>query len=90
MISPIEVIQSDGDLRRKVWRFSLIRDNELTLTYFFLETRKSNRHKWKTQGYYNAYDHRGSDMVITSIPPEVSEKAKENLFAQIVVKTFDR
>ena len=83
----IDVIIEDGELKKQVWSFYFFTDMlhpVFRLNDYAALSRPSTRHrKWSRVEQWKTYNHSLSTIPRPTVPPEVLEKAKAIVVAQV-------
>jgi len=84
----IEVIKGDGILKRQVWRFWYNDSrNEIVLSRYTVEEKKTNRHKFRVVKVYNRLDKRDNTIAVGDVPlpDDVKEAAMKQFLDSLNV-----
>lgn len=65
----IERYEADN-LTREVWNFRLIDGTDVRLSEYRYETRKTLRHKWVKEQWYDFYNKRDSTIKVKPVVPD--------------------
>jgi len=83
----MELIIKHNDFKQTVYRFWLKDEIKLLLDSYWLQERKTKRHKFITVKQYNRILQRNNTIKLSDIPfnDEIKRAAKNQLFSQISV-----
>ena len=86
----VDIIRNSGDLKREVWKFSLIVDWNSSCIYFeaySLQVEESSRHrKWKKQTHWERTMRRDSNIENPPLPSDVEAEMRTHY--QECIKTL--
>ena len=86
----IEIIINHSPLKREIYTFWLQDCHHIWLDSYRLELRKTVRHKFKLEEYYDRLDNRNSNLTENQVIlfDEIKEQAKFRLISQIKVQKW--
>jgi hypothetical protein len=90
-----EVVVSDGDLSRQVFKFFLL-DADLVLDIYYHQTRASKRHKWAIEKEWDRLDWRrksrsnATGVEKPDVPESVIDQALDDIRNQITYVNKDK
>jgi hypothetical protein len=83
----IEIIKSDGDLKREVWKFKLFADIYLPYQFkicaYSFQKRKTKRHNWQKQTSWERWDKRRNTVEHPPLPSEIITEMRDKFIEMI-------
>lgn len=83
----MELIIKHNDLKQEVYRFWLRDETRLVLSSYWVQEKKTSRHKFQTIKQYNRLEQRHNTIKLSDVPFDdtIKQAAKDQLLEQIVV-----
>ncbi len=83
----MELIIKHNDLKQEIYRFWLRDETKLVLDSYYIQEKKTSRHKFQTIKQYNRLDQRGNTLKLNDVPfnDNIKQLAKNKLLNSINV-----